>query len=57
MDDSFNNFKAFDSDDNVDLKQEVLKYLRYWPWFLAALMITVISAYVYLRFAPRIYET
>ena len=44
-------------EDNVDLKQEISKYLRYWPWFVLALVITLISAYIYLRYAPRIYQT
>jgi len=57
MDESFSNFKSFEGEDNLDLKQEVFKFLRYWPWFIAALIITLISAYVYLRFAPRIYQT
>ncbi|WP_282030638.1 GumC family protein [Winogradskyella eximia] len=57
MDDSFNNFKSFDDDNSIDLKQEVSKFLRYWPWFVLALFIALISAYVYLRFAPRIYQT
>lgn len=57
MDDSFNNFKSFEDENSLDLKQEVSKFLRYWPWFLLSLIIALISAYVYLRFAPRIYET
>ncbi|WP_405576083.1 GumC family protein [Winogradskyella sp. Asnod2-B02-A] len=57
MDDSFNTFKSFEDDNNIDLKQEVSKFLRYWPWFVLALFIALISAYVYLRFAPRIYQT
>ena len=44
-------------EDNVDLKQELRRYLRYWPWFVLTLTITIISAYVYLRYAPRIYQT
>lgn len=44
-------------DDNSNLKQEFRKYLRYWPWFVLTLVITLISAYIYIRYAPRIYET
>ena len=57
MDNSFSNLNTFGNEDNIDLKQEVGKYLRYWPWFVIALIFTLISAYIYLRFAPRIYET
>ncbi|WP_052172512.1 GumC family protein [Psychroserpens jangbogonensis] len=44
-------------DDKSDLKQEFRKYLRYWPWFVLALIMTLISAYIYIRYAPRIYQT
>ena len=44
-------------DDKSNLKQEFRKYLRYWPWFLLTLIITLISAYIYIRYAPRIYQT
>jgi len=44
-------------DDKADLKQEFRKYLRFWPWFILALIIGLLSAYIYVRYAPRIYET
>lgn len=44
-------------DDKSNLKQELRKYLRYWPWFVLTLIITLISAYIYIRYAPRIYQT
>ena len=44
-------------DDNANLKQEFNRYLRYWPWFVLALVVSLASAYVYVRYAPRIYET
>ncbi|WP_417876461.1 GumC family protein [Winogradskyella sediminis] len=56
MDNSFNNFSLVE-EDNIDIKQEVTRYLRYWPWFAATLFITLISAYIYLRYAPRVYQT
>ncbi|OUS03474.1 hypothetical protein A9Q86_00750 [Flavobacteriales bacterium 33_180_T64] len=57
MDASQNNSYAFSEEDDVDFKQELYKYLRYWPWFLISLAMTFIGAYVYLRYAPRIYQT
>ncbi|WP_296384948.1 tyrosine-protein kinase domain-containing protein [Winogradskyella sp.] len=56
MDNSFNDY-AFKEEDSVDLKQEVRRYLRYWPWFALTLALTLLGAYMYLRYAPRIYET
>ncbi|WP_296313612.1 GumC family protein [Winogradskyella sp. UBA3174] len=58
MDSSFKDIKAFMDDDNsIDIKREVTKYLRYWPWFVFTVIVTVISAYIYLRYAPKIYQT
>ncbi|HUH28775.1 GumC family protein, partial [Gelidibacter sp.] len=57
MEDSFNKGQTFEDEDSLDLKQEIGRYLRYWPWFVLSLVIALISAYVYLRFAPRIYQT
>lgn len=57
MDNSFNSQNAFSEEESIDLKQELFKYLRYWPWFLLTLAIALGSAYIYLRFQPRIYQT
>ncbi|WP_225035052.1 GumC family protein [Winogradskyella sp. SM1960] len=57
MDNSFNTMNAFDTEDSIDLKQELRRYLRYWPWFVFTVMLLLIGAYLYLRYAPRIFET
>ncbi|HXJ97474.1 MAG TPA: hypothetical protein VNJ50_01390, partial [Gelidibacter sp.] len=57
MDDSFNKTYTMEEEDSLDLKQEISRYLRYWPWFVLSLAIALISAYVYLRFAPRVFQT
>lgn len=44
-------------DDKSDLKQEFRKYFRHWPWFVLTLVITFVSAYLYIRYASRVYET
>jgi len=44
-------------DDALDLKQEIVKYIRYWPWFALTLVISLMLAYMYLRYTPQIYET
>jgi len=56
MDNSFNNF-SLKEEENIDIKQEISRYLRYWPWFAVTLAITLISAYMYLRYAPSVYQT
>lgn len=57
MKDSVNNNHQVEDENNLDLKQEIGRYLRYWPWFTLGLIVALISAYVYSRFAPRIYQT
>ena len=57
MDDSFNKSHALEDEENLDLKQEIRRYLRYWPWFVLSLVIALIAAFAYVRFAPRIYNT
>lgn len=52
-----NNTFALIEDDKSDLKQEFRKYFHYWPWFVLALIITFVTAYLYIRYAPRVYET
>lgn len=57
MDNRFNDSFSFNEEENIDLKQELRRYFRYWPWFVIALVISLLGAYFYVRYAPRIYET
>lgn len=57
MDHSHTPMNVFEEEDNIDLKQQIGRYLRYWPWFVLAVVIALISAFLYLRYAPRIYES
>ena len=57
MDDSFNDFLSFRDEESLDLKKEFYKFFSYWPWFVLALFISLLSAYIYLRYTPRIYQT
>jgi len=56
MDNSFNNF-SLPEEDSIDIKQEIRRYIRYWPWFALTLTVALISAYMYLRYTPRVYQT
>ena len=42
---------------SIDIKHEVLKYLRYWRLFIAILVFALTCSYLYLRFSPRVYQT
>ncbi|MDY2587069.1 GumC family protein [Winogradskyella aquimaris] len=57
MDNQFNNSFTFNEEESIDLKQELRRYFRYWPWFVIALLVSLLGAYFYVRYAPRIYET
>ncbi|MDR6301827.1 GumC family protein [Mesonia maritima] len=40
-----------------DLKQLIVKYLRYWPWFVGTVILALFLAFIYLRYAPKIFQT
>ena len=44
-------------ENTLDIKREVGRYLRFWPWFVFTVVFALSVAYVYLKYAPRIYET
>jgi capsular exopolysaccharide synthesis family protein len=39
------------------IKEHFIKYLRYWPWFLMGVFISLALGFVYLRYAPIIYKS
>lgn len=51
------NFNAYEEDVQLDLRKEVGKYLRYWPWFIISLFLFLSAAYLYLRYTPASYQT
>lgn len=46
-----------DDGEAVDIKQLLLDYLRYWPWFVLSVVLCLGTAYLYLRYATPIYST
>lgn len=53
-----NDYFDFIEDENpVQIKQVIGKYLRYWPWFLGTVLVSLSIAFVYLRYADVIYKT
>lgn len=44
-------------DSPFDLKSELNKYLKKWPWFLLTIIIAVAAAWIYLRYTPKQYST
>ena len=48
----------FDVEDtDINIKQEALRYLRYWPWFLLCLIFCLATAFLYVRYSPKIYQS
>ncbi len=42
---------------SFDIKQELFKYLRFWPFYILGIIIALSIAYTYLRYTPKIYQT
>lgn len=43
-------------EESVDLLELLFKYLRHWKWFAASVAVALVIAFVYLRYADRVYE-
>lgn len=41
----------------INIKKEILKYLRKWPWFILSMLLFYLSAQIYLRYAVPQYFT
>ena len=49
--------RASFQNESPDLKLELQRYLRWWPWFIVSVLITLFIAWVYLRYATPQYLT
>ena len=43
--------------DSFDIKKELSYYFFFWPWFVATVLITLIAAYFYMRYADTVYDS
>lgn len=41
----------------LDIKEEVFKYLGHWRWFLLGIIFTSLCAFIYLRYATKVYSS
>ena len=55
--DNFNNQSYLQEEDSLDIKKEAGYYLFFWPYFLAGITIAMVSAFLYLKTADRIYTS
>ena len=57
MQDNFNNQNYLQEEDSMDIKKEAGYYLFFWPYFIAGVAIALVSAFLYLKTADRIYTS
>ena len=46
-----------DHDDSLTIKDTIVKYMRYWPWFLVAAILALVLGYLYTQVTPLTYRT
>lgn len=46
-----------EQEESINLRTLMMKYLIYWPWFIASVIICLGVAFLYLRFQTPIYNT
>ena len=57
MQDNFKDQSHLKEEDSIDIKKEAGYYLFFWPYFLAGVIIAIVSAFLYLKTADRIYTS
>ena len=57
MQDNFKNQSYLQEENAIDIKKQVRYYLFFWPYFIVAILIAVLSAFLYLKTADRIYTS
>lgn len=51
-------YKSSGSQGNtINLREEIAKYLRYWPWFVSSILLAIVVARIYLHYTPLSYQT
>ncbi len=54
---SQSNYKNRSQEEEVDLIEEIRRYFKYWPWFLAGVLISVVLAFTFLKITTPTYHT
>jgi len=49
-------YQAYEIETQPNLRALMMRYVRNWPWFLGALILSMGAAYVYLLFQPPVYK-
>ena len=51
------NNSLYQEEEGIDLLKEVRYYVFFWPYFIATMVLAGLTAYMYLRYEERIYQT
>ena len=57
MEQELQNLYGPEDSSGFNIKGELSKYLRYWPWFLLSLFVFTLCSFIYLRYTPKVYNT
>ena len=57
MQDNFKDQTYLQEEDSIDIKKEAGYYLFFWPYFIVAVTIALVSSFLYLKTADRIYTS
>lgn len=44
------------NDEKIDIQEVLFKYIIHWPWFVGAVLVCLIGAWIYLRMATPVYN-
>ncbi len=44
-------------EEEINLREELEKYLRYWPWFIIGVVLCVFIGFIYLKYTTAEYST
>lgn len=57
MKEEFANERQREADDEkIDIQEVLFKYIIHWPWFVGAVLVCLIGAWIYLRMATLVYN-
>ena len=49
--------KSLTPNEEINLKDQLNLYLRYWPWFLISVLLILSLAFLYLKYTSENYRT
>ena len=46
-----------DNSDSLNIKENFFKYLKNWPWFLGSIFLSIVFAFLFIRYTTNVYST